>query len=472
PSAINTDGYNSIFDIGSGKIVVPDGSISKVSALLPQSYVGVETATQAGLPNSLIRTDKNNFAPRVGVAWRPLGQNTVFRAGFGIFYDIVPETAASNSIPFAIDQPAYTNPTTNPNVILPLVYPSGSTAGPTTVNLPTAVNPDIKVPYSMQYNVTIEHQLHDTAFRISYIGTNTRHGDYNFNINQPLPGTASYVSKPRLFPLYPALNYLTNGAGHQYNGFTAEVKRRGARGLTYQLSYTLARDIGDLERGQSPENAYDRSRERGPWIDIPKHAITGNLIYDLPFGRGKSFLSNGNRFVDALAGGWSTSIIYTYHSGRFLTPLWTGPDPTGMAYTTNNSPATVTIRPNILSNPNVPADQRSVYRWFNPAAFGPPAPGQYGTSGPGVIIGPSLNVWDAGIFKLFRVKERLTIRFEVTAVNILNHPNYSDPVLNISQAGTVGVISGVGSGSNVSGASNPLDPSGARAFRTGLRLEF
>src|SRR6202011_1483158 len=148
PSAINSDGYNSIFDIGSGKIVVPDGSISKVSALLPQSYVGVETATQAGLPNSLIRTDKNNFAPRVGVAWRPLGQNTVFRAGFGIFYDIVPETAASNSIPFAIDQPAYTNPTTNPNVILPLVYPTSSTAGPTTVNLPTAVNPDIKVPYS------------------------------------------------------------------------------------------------------------------------------------------------------------------------------------------------------------------------------------------------------------------------------------------------------------------------------------
>ncbi len=472
PSATNTDGYNSIFDIASGKIVVPDGSISKVSSLLPKSYVDVTTATQAGLPNTLIRTDKNNFAPRLGIAWRPIGNNTVFRAGFGIFYDIVPETSASNSVPFVIDQPAYTNPLTNPNVILPLVYPSSGAAGLTTVSLPTAVNPNIKIPYSMQYNVTVEHQRGDTAVRLSYIGTNTRHGDYNYNINQPLPSTALYINKPRRFPLYPNINYLTNGAGHQYNALTAEIKRRGAKGLTYQLSYTLARDIGDLERGQAPENAYNRHRERGPWLDIPKNAVTGNLIGDVPVGKGRRFLSNGNRWLNAVAGGWSTSLIYTFHSGRFLTPLWTGPDPTGTAFTTNSAPATVTIRPNILSNPNLPSDKRGVNRWFDPAAFAPPTPGQFGTSGPGVIVGPSLNVWDAGIFKRFTIGERLSIRFEVTAVNVLNHPNYSDPALNISQAANVAVISGVGGSSNVSGASSPLDPSGARAFRTGIRLEF
>jgi hypothetical protein len=471
PSATNTGGFNSIFDISTGKIVVPDGMLSKVSPLLPTNYVGVQEASSAGLPNSLIRTDKNNFAPRVGVAWRPFGNNTVFRAGFGIFYDIVPETASSAGVPFVIDQPAFTNPTPTPTVILPLVYPS-SASGPSTVSLPTAVNPDIKIPYSMQYNVTIEHQRGSNAFRVSYVGTNTRHGDYNYNINQPLPSTGLFINQPRLFPAYPAINYLTNGAGHQYNGFTAEVKRRGAKGLTYQLSYTLARDIGDLERGQSPENAYNRQRERAPWIDIPTNAVTGNVIYELPFGKGKRFLSSANRFTNALAGGWSTAVIYTYHRGRFLTPLWTGSDPTGTAYTTSAAPASVTIRPNILSDPNLPSGQRSVSQWFNPAAFGPPTPGQFGTSAPGVILGPSLHVWDAGIFKSFRVKERLTIRFEATAVNVLNHPNYNDPTINISQAGNVGVISGVGGASIVSGASSPLDPSGARAFRTGLRVEF
>ncbi|MBV9084626.1 MAG: carboxypeptidase regulatory-like domain-containing protein [Acidobacteriaceae bacterium] len=471
PSAVNTDGYNSIFDIGSGKIVVPDGSMSKVSAIFPQNYVGIETASQAGLPNSLVRTDKNNFAPRIGVAWRPFGNNTVFRGGFGIFYDIVPETSASNSVPFALDQPSYTNPTT-PNVILPLVYPS-TTAGPSTVTLPTAVNPDIKIPYSMQYNATVEHQQGSTAFRLSYIGTNTRHGDYMYNINQPLPSTTPYVNKPRAFPAYPAINYLTNGAGHQYNAMTAEVKRRGAQGLTYQLSYTLARDIGDLERGQAPENAYDRARERGPWIDIPTHTVTGNLIWDVPVGRGKRFLSNSNAFVNVLASGWSTSLIYTYRRGRFLSPQWTGPDPTNTAFTSSTTPANVTIRPDILVDPNLPAGQRTVNEWFDVNAFTKPAAGRFGTSGPGVIIGPPVNVWDAGIFKAFPIKERVSIRWEITAINVLNHPNWSDPNTNISQTGNAGVISSVGSAaSNVSGAGNPLDPSGARAFRTGLRIEF
>jgi len=89
-----------------------------------------------------------------------------------------------------------------------------------------------------------------------------------------------------------------------------------------------------------------------------------------------------------------------------------------------------------------------------------------------VIIGPHLNVFDSGLFKNFRIRERVNIRFEITAVNIWNHPNYNDPTTNISQAGNVGVISGVGGSSLVSGASSPLDPSGPRAFRTGLRVEF
>ena len=473
PPFTNPNGFNSIFNIGNGKIVVPDGSLTKVSSIMPTGYVGVQGASQAGLPDSLIFTDKNNFAPRLSLAWRPLGPNTVFRAGFGIFYDIVPEASTGNGVPFAIDQPSYTNPTTNPNVILPLVYPNSSN-GPTTVSLPTAINSNVKFPYSMQYNVTIEHQHGNNAFRISYIGTNTREGVYGYNINQPQPSTGLFINQPRLFPAYPAITYLTNGAGHQYNGFTAEMKRRGGHGLTYQLSYTLAKDMGDAERDATIENAYNRQREVQPWIDIPKNLVTGNVIWEIPVGKGKHFLSNAKGFSDALLGGWSTSWIYTFHSGRYLTPLWNGPDPTGTAYTTSATPASVTIRPNCLANPNLPAGQRSVNQWFayGPSIFSAPSPGQFGTCGNGVIIGPHLNSWDAGLFKNFQIKERFKVRFEITAVNIWNHPNYNDPTTNITAAGNVGVISGVGGASQVSGASSPLDPSGARAFRTGLRLEF
>src|SRR6185295_15110099 len=112
-----------------------------------------------------------------------------------------------------------------PTVIFPRVFPE-TPAGPTTISIPAAVNPDLRRPYSMQYTATIEHQRWNTGFRISYVGTNTRQGQWSYNINQPLPDTQAYVDKPRLFPNYPGITYYTNGAGHQYNSMTVTAERR------------------------------------------------------------------------------------------------------------------------------------------------------------------------------------------------------------------------------------------------------
>jgi hypothetical protein len=131
----------------------------------------------------------------------------------------------------------------------------------------------------------------------------------------------------------------------------------------------------------------------------------------------------------------------------------------------------VTIRPDILRNGNLPAGQQSINSWFDLRAFAPPGP-YFGTSARGVIIGPNSNVWDAGVFKEFRFREKMTLRWEMTVVNMLNHPNYNDPSMTINQTGSNGVITGVGGNSNVSGAGSQLDPAGPRGFRTGLRLEF
>lgn len=185
------------------------------------------------------------------------------------------------------------------------------------------------------------------------------------------------------------------------------------------------------------------------------------------------FATSSSRGLDLVAGGWSLSFIYSYRSGRFLTPLWTGADPTGTAYTTSSTAPNVTIRPDILRDGNLPSSQQSINRWFDPSAFA--APGAYfGTSARGVIKGPHSNVWDAGVFKSFPIsRERVMLRWELTAVNILNHPNYNDPSqMTINQTGSSGIINGVGGNSNVSGASAPLDPAGPRGFRTALRLEF
>jgi hypothetical protein len=458
-------GQQSVFDIETGSIVVPDGALSRVSPLLPRGYVNVIEASKAGLPGqTLLRSDRNNFAPRFGLAWRPFGPNTVFRAGYGIFYDVVPRAVGAGGSPFVINEPAFTNPVGAPDVILPRVFPA-TASGPTTVGLPAGTRPDLRDPFSMQYSLTMEHQRWDTGFRLSYIGTNTRQGQWGYNINQPVPDGRLFVDKARRFPNYPAITYITNGAGHQYHSLTVEATRKMARGLYYQLSWTWARDIGDLDRGASGEDAYNRHRERAVWLDIPTHRPTASVIYELPFGKGRQFFSGG-RALQAVAGGWELSGIFSYYSGQFLTPQWTGPDPTGTAFTASRTPAQVTIRPNHLRDANLPESQRTTNRWFDGSAFGAPSAGFFGTSAKGVIKGPPSNVWHLGLAKTFSLAERARLRWEMIAANAFNHPNYANPAVNISALAQVGVIS------DVAGNVAVLDQSGPRRFRMGLTLEW
>lgn len=463
----------SMFDLGSGKIVVEDGALGKVSPLFPTNYVGIVEANTLGLPGrTLIRTDRNNFAPRFGLAYRPWGNRTVLRSGFGIYFDVVPRNLNQGAIPFVLNEPTYTNPATNPDVIFPRVFPATGSAGPSTVGIPAAVNPDLKMPYSMQYNVTLEHQQWDTGFRISYIGTNTRQGDYSYNYNSPVPDNRPFVDKPRPFPTYPEIMYFTNGAGHQYHGMTAEVERRFAQGLYLQASWTWARDIGDLNRGEVSENPFNREREKGVWLDIPTHRANLNFIYQLPFGKGKPLMSGVGRWGNLAVGGWEITGVYSYYSGQFLTPVWTGPDPTGTIFTTSRTPANVPTtgwRPDQIGDPNLPADQRSVNRWFDLGAFAPPTLGNFGTAAKGTIRGPDVNVWHCGVMKTFVFAEKAPrVRWELTATNALNHPNWNNPGVNIAQAQSAGVITGVGS---VNGASTG-DLPGPRQLRTGVRVEW
>ena len=469
-------GLMSLFDIGSGKLVIPDGAMSQVSPIFPKNYVGIAEASSVGFDSkSLVRQNKHNFAPRVGVAYRPWGNNTVIRAGWGVFFNVVPLVYALNfaDVPFVVAEPSYNNPKNNPQVIFPRVFPATGTGGPDTVSLSTAQNPDYKTPYSMQYNFTIERQQWNTGFRASYIGTAMRRGAYAYNYNAPVANNQSYISKPRPFPKFPDISYVTNGAGHQYNGLTLEVVRHLAQGLYFQSSWTWARDRYDLDYNWdfdnwqfTSEDPRNRKREVGPAMEIPTLRFTSNFIYQLPFGRGRKFASSISRLGNLVAGGWELSGIYTAQSGMFLTPFWSGDDPVGIAYTDSSTPANVTLRPDILNNPNL--GQRTLDRWFDPNAFAPPQSGRFGTSGKGVIKGPGVNVWSAGLAKEFMFNERARLRWEMTATNFFNHPNWANPGTDITDTTGVGVIQSAGGVTSGSVG----DRAGARAFRMGLRLRF
>jgi hypothetical protein len=455
------------FDIGTGSIVVPNGMVSEISPAFPTSFLPVIEASKAGFRDgTLVNPDRNNFAPRIGLAYRPWSPNTVFRAGYGIFYNVAPWDLGMAGIPFVLSEPAYTNPTVAPDVIFPRVFPA-TTSGAGSAGVPAAVNPNLRMPYSMQYNFTIEHQMLGTGFRASYIGTASRKVEFGYNINQPIPDTRAYVDKPRLFPQYEAFNYITNGAGHQYNSLTVEAQRRMSKGLYFQTSWVWARDIVDFERGQTPENAYDWNREVSVAQGTPTHRLNLNYVYELPFGKGRT-LNVNSRVLDYVVGGWDLSGVFSLFSGQFLTPTWQAPDTTGTAYTASKTAPIVAWRPNVSADPNLPSSERTTGRWFDKSVFSGPLAGQFGNAAKGIIKGPGVNVWHMGLAKQVPITEHVRVRAELTASNIFNHPNWSNPGTLMTNAANAGVISATGGVNNGSAG----DMTGARSFRAALRLEF
>ena len=172
-----------------------------------------------------------------------------------------------------------------------------------------------------------------------------------------------------------------------------------------QLLYDAeVRDIGDLEDGDSPEDAYDRRRERGVWNDIPTHRFSTNFTYQLPFGKGKSLLAHAPAAVNVAVSGWQLGGVYIWSTGNFLTPTWTGPDPTGTRFTANRTPANVTLRPDQLRNGNLASP--TINRWFDLGAFAAPQPGRFGTAARGVIVGPGSNVAHFNLGKVTPLGER------------------------------------------------------------------
>ena len=149
--------------------------------------------------------------------------------------------------------------------------------------------------------------------------------------------------------------------------------------------------------------------------------------------------------VDFIIGGWEVSGVYSYYSGMFLTPLWSGPDPTGTALS-----RPVRLRPmsrfgqTTFGTPIFPVISAALTDGSMPALLRLRRSGRFGTSATGVIKGPHVNVWHMGFFKSFPIRERARFRYEATATNFFNHPNYNNPATNISQLAAVGVITGTG----------------------------
>ncbi len=452
------------FDPETGSLVVPtETALRKVPANFPKA-VPILTAAQAGFPARTLRQDDpNNFAPRFGFAYRPFANTgTVVRGSYGIYYDDLTADFAGaffvSAGPFDF-QESFVNQITGgtPRLTLQRPFLEVGTLGALSVQGATI---DIRNPHTQQWSLTVERDIgFDTALRISYIGAKTTHLVYRRNINQPPASTIPFSAARRPYPLYQTVTYAQNGGNQNYNALSVQAERRFSGGLYFQSNWTWTKSLTDadenqgVEGGPTPENAFDRSRDRADAQFAPRHRVVATGIWELPVGRGRRLL-NRPGLVNQVLGGWELTTTLIGQTGEYLTPTFSGADPSN----TN----TLGGRPDRLRDGNLSGGERSLVRWFDASAFATPPNGRFGNSARSVILGPGRVVLNLGVWKNFPVTEGSTLRFLITATNALNHPSFANPALNISAPGAVGRISSLAD----------RDFAGPRRVMIGLRYEF
>jgi hypothetical protein len=473
---VNFDPSTSVNPGFQGRFVIPS---DKARALLDPRFVayGVVTADEAGVGRGLIKTDRNNFAPRVGIAWR-LGEKNVVRGGYGIYYP----TSAAQGMRDALATNAFNQSVTkrgtqglpggiNPRGITPFSGGTISVGDPTdfTALAANAIPFDLQTPRYEQFNATFEREFtSNIGLRVSYVGSR-QHGliagrDLNeippnnipFGIHNEdgdlcdpidevdctiLPADAARRPFPRLGDFLATYGNTGHGRSH---AFQIEVNRRLARGLLFNVSYTLldqkssGTDVGNSSLGGTLYNQFNPDVDFGRDSFVSRHRLVSYGTYQLPIGRERAYGKDMSKWEDAVAGGWDLTWNMFAKSGTGFTPFWVcnscgnfgflGPGNVGSGFIDAVGDfSSNTYRPTVVGDPyaNLSGDQV-----FNAAAFGLPPLGSDLFDNPAIatrnfLTGPGTWGVNLGVHKYFRFSE--TTRLEVGADfnNVFNHPLFS-----------------------------------------------
>jgi hypothetical protein len=234
----------------------------------------------------------------------------------------------------------------------------------------------------------------------------------------------------------------TEACGNQrYDGLQATLRKRFSKGLEYQVSYTWSKGMSDAigyygEGGQAGsqsaywQNLYDRAAEWGPTYFDATHTFIGSAVYELPFGRTRTFGANWNAFADAVLGGWQIGGIFSAHTGFPLT-IQSSTDTSG---TLSRG-----ARADVIKTPNDPHQIGPNAKWFDTTAFAIPKAGHFGNVGVGTVRGPGMGRFDLSLEKRFRVTERTYFELRGEAFNLTNTPIFGSPTRSV-QSSTFGEI--------------------------------
>jgi hypothetical protein len=391
------------------------------------------------------------FAPRAGFSWQPLQTDRfVLHAGAGIFMDL-PDTNRMGS--FANNNPVFTQtpnyvtafgnpppltngqPTTTQNVFLNA--PSVSLTGITSQLMPS---PFYKTPETYEWSLSLQYQIaREWGSEVAYIGNRGLHLDYMFNTgNQPKPGGGDLQPR-RPWPDFGPMLFDDYEGSAKYQAIYGKLEKKASHGFAAMVSYTFAKSTdnegGNIDNQSTIQNYNDPAADYAPSDFDVRHTLVASPTYELPFGKGQAFASNG-RLVNALAGGWQISAIVSASSGLPFTVRTT------QDYSNTGS---ASPRPDRVCNGTGP---QKLTEWFNTSCFTTTALAQdfangtprFGNSGRNILRQPGVQNWDIGLIKKFVIHEGLGAEIKGEFFNAFNHTNFGAPGSVIGSS-TAGVIS-------------------------------
>jgi hypothetical protein len=404
---------------------------------LPHPVTGALNAPAEtfGYGRSLIQNDMNNFAPRFGLAYQA-NNRTVIRAGYAIFYN----TTFMQEIndlrkfwPYLPQQEISYNRGAQPDYALTQPGPG---FGSTQAIGGWPQDPNNRSPYSQQWNLFVQRQiLDDVTLDVGYVGNGNRKqiGYVGWN-NAPTPAPGPIDPRRILY----SSGFVGNMDGGRnmfnssYHAFQAKVTKRFSKGLQILGNYTWGKVLdtqSSLAEGKY-QDMFNIANDRGRSSFDIRHAFKLGYVYELPFGRGRQFGGNWGRGLDAIVGGWGLEGVVQLQSG-VATNVRTGVDRANVGKTNE--------RPNLLRNPNLPSDQRTVDRWFDTSAFVMPEFFTWGNAGAFIVEDDGRIVFDLSVAKRFRLTEGHSVEVRGEFFNFPNHPNFGSPggVLGTNNYGVI-----------------------------------
>lgn len=384
-----------------------------------------------------------DFGPRAGFAYR-LSDRTVIRGGYGIFWEMNQTGAGGpqgigNNFPFMATQAINTNQN-NPNFFFRGGTDPFANALAGDISL-SSVDPNMVDPYIQNWNFGIEREvLRDLMLDVSYVGSKSTHLVMSRAINQPYTdGDSRTINARRPIPGIGNINQTENSADANFHSLQTKVEKRFSSGLQFTVSHLWGHSIdnhsgiGGEGSSNGFQSAWDIRNNRGRSTFDIRQRLSINYIYEVPWGRGRRFLSGISPLANAFLGGWQLGGIAQFQTGNPLTIGVTG----------NNSNTGGSDRADVAPDVNPKLDNPAPEKFFNTDAFKVPARLKWGNSGRNIIDGPGVQQFDINIGKDFKFGETRRAQFRAEIFNILNHPNFFPPNTTVNNP-NFGKILGTG----------------------------